>query len=137
MEEQTTKKAFPLKPLIIASVAVLLIIIGFIFKTGAISTPQLTNVGSGDTHVMVFDGDKYSPENLEIKVGDTIEFQNKSDKPFWPASNIHPTHGIYPEFDPQDAVLAGDNWSFKFDNKGVWRYHDHLYPYMVGVINVK
>lgn len=86
---------------------------------------------------MVFDGDAYAPQNITIKKGDAIVFENKSDKYFWPASNIHPTHGIYPEFDPKDAVAPGSSWNFKFEKIGSWRYHDHLHPYITGTIIVK
>ncbi len=138
MEEEPKDKKIPLPLLIGGAFTILIGIIGFMFATGALSQPDLIGGSSqGTTHVMVFDGEKYTPSDLDIKVGDTVEFQNKSDKPFWPASNIHPTHGIYPDFDPKDAVMGGENWSFTFDKAGNWRYHDHLYPYMVGVITVK
>ena len=107
-------------------------------------SPQRTEQNSsaaaesqGRVHKMVLGEDGYSPTDITIKKGDTIEFSTSGDKPFWPASDIHPTHGIYPEFDPQDAVMPDKTWSFKFEKAGHWRYHDHLYPYFTGKIIVE
>lgn len=80
--------------------------------------------------------DVFEPETLTIKKGATVEFKNEDSQARWPASNIHPTHGIYPEFDPKEPVEPGKSWSFKFDKVGSWKYHDHLIPYIRGVIVV-
>ena len=56
---------------------------------------------------------------------------------FWPASNIHPTHMIYPEFDAKRPVASGKDWSFTFTKKGTWRYHDHLNPEATGTVVVE
>lgn len=79
----------------------------------------------------------YDPQNLEVVVGTTVVFENVSSVNMWPASNIHPTHSIYPEFDPKKAVLPGGSWEFNFNKSGKYRYHDHLYPTITGEITVK
>lgn len=82
---------------------------------------------------------KYSETEIAIKQGETIEFINsgESGEEYWPASNIHPSHGIYPEFDSQQPVKAGESWSFKFDRIGSWRFHDHIhFKEIKGVITV-
>ncbi len=78
----------------------------------------------------------FFPEKLSIKKGETVTFINKRNKPFWPASNTHPQHGIYPEFDPKRPIEPNQIWNFTFDRVGKWRYHDHVAPYLSGVINV-
>ena len=92
----------------------------------------------GGTHSqsIVFDTSGFHPEKLTIHQGDQIVFQNKSDHPFWPASDPHPTHDIYPVFDPKGPVSAGQSWSFVFNRPGVWKFHDHLASDMVGEITV-
>jgi len=35
------------------------------------------------------------------------------------------------------GVQPGDDWSFKFDIAGNWKYHDHLSPKNFGAITVK
>lgn len=81
--------------------------------------------------------DGFTPEKLTIKRGDIVLFKTSRNKFFWPASDLHPTHLIYPEFDPKDPIEPKKTWSFKFDKVGTWKYHDHLAPYFTGVIEVK
>lgn len=67
-----------------------------------------------------------TPKELTIAVGDTVEFRNSDVKPHWLASNPHPSHADYPEFDPKAALAPGGVWSFKFTKAGTWKFHDHL-----------
>lgn len=85
---------------------------------------------------MIMKEEGYEPKDLEIKLCSRVVFKNSSQESMWPASNIHPTHGIYPEFDPQEPVKAGGEWSFIFDREGRWKYHDHLKPLISGTITV-
>ena len=79
---------------------------------------------------------KFAPDTLEIRVGDRVTFENHDTEPRWPASNLHPTHGIYPEFDPKKTIAPGEHWAFTFDKIGSWQFHDHLSPYITGKIVV-
>ena len=79
----------------------------------------------------------FDPENIVIERGTKVIFKNIGEQLHWPASNLHPTHGIYPEFDPQQPIEPGGEWNFVFDKAGVWRYHDHLNPILRGTINVE
>ncbi|MEK7649464.1 MAG: cupredoxin domain-containing protein [Patescibacteria group bacterium] len=91
----------------------------------------------GGTEIIMKDK-VYTPKNLRIKVGERITFINEdASEVYWPASNIHPTHEIYSEFDPQKPVPTGSSWSFVFNKKGEWRYHDHLFPEITGSIVVE
>lgn len=78
----------------------------------------------------------FVPQNVHIKKGDTVKFVNQTKTPFWPASNSHPSHGIYPEFDPRVQIAPGDSWSFTFNKVGNWGYHDHMAASMQGRIVV-
>ncbi len=86
-------------------------------------TITLTNVG-------------FSPAELTIAQGDTVRFVSTRGKEFWPASNIHPSHTIYPEFDPQQPIQPDASWNFTFNRIGAWGYHDHLAPLFIGTITV-
>lgn len=78
----------------------------------------------------------FTPSVLKIKNGTEVTFTNESSESRWPASNIHPTHAIYPEFDPKKPIQKGSVWVFKFGKKGIWKYHDHLDPSLIGTIEV-
>ncbi len=90
--------------------------------------PVVVDVMMGD--------DGYVPNIFEIKAGQAVRFTNTTKSGRWPASNLHPTHKLYPEFDPKRALEPGESWTFTFRKKGTWRMHDHLYPYMKGTITV-
>lgn len=93
----------------------------------------------------------YEPSTLEIAQGDKVTWVSEADELNWPASAMHPTHKIYPDsgiekcgtseetdiFDACKGLQKGENWSFTFNNKGEWAYHDHINVRMFGKIIVK
>ncbi|MBP7114547.1 MAG: cupredoxin domain-containing protein [Candidatus Peribacteraceae bacterium] len=79
----------------------------------------------------------FDPETLTVKTGTKVCFVNEDPEARWPASNIHPTHEIYSEFDPATPVPSGETWCFTFDKPGIWQFHDHLYPEFTGRITVE
>ncbi|MBI2056266.1 MAG: hypothetical protein HYT37_02705 [Candidatus Sungbacteria bacterium] len=91
---------------------------------------------SGAQHMIELQPDGFYPKELTIQKGDTVVFTTTREKPFWPASNLHPTHGMYPEFDPKEPVEPRASWSFRFTKIGEWKYHDHLSPGFIGTIIV-
>ncbi len=78
----------------------------------------------------------FAPQKVLIKKGQAIIFKTDSGKEFWPASDFHPTHGLYPEFDPTRPIPHDGSWRFVFAKAGVWTYHDHLSPDVHGTIIV-
>ena len=88
-----------------------------------LNAPQIIYTGSG-----------FVPKRLDIEPGSQVRFVNASDKPLWPASNIHPTHTILPELDAKGAVAPGETWAFTFKTRGFWRFHNHLAPEIGGLV---
>ncbi len=80
--------------------------------------------------------DEYTPSEVKIQQGTTVIFLNKSEVARWPASDLHPSHGIYPELDPKKPILSGEEWNFTFDKVGQWTMHDHLAPYITAKVLV-
>jgi plastocyanin len=78
----------------------------------------------------------FEPKVLTIKKGQTVKFATDTGEPFWPASDSHPTHGKYPEFDPEKVIEADESWVFTFEKAGVWKFHDHLNSQFTGKILV-
>jgi plastocyanin len=81
--------------------------------------------------------DGFHPNNLTIKEGDTVVFTTKNEGPFWPASNVHPTHTVYPDFDPKKPIPAGESWSYTFKEAGSYKFHDHIVSTYEGEIIVE
>lgn len=78
----------------------------------------------------------FASTSIQINVGDTIIWKNTDSVPHWPASNLHPSHALYSEFDPKQPIQPGEEWRFTFLRSGEWRFHDHVYPARGGVISV-
>jgi len=97
--------------------------------------------GGGDSggggNVVKFTDNGFEPSTLTINSGDTVKFENESGDDFWPASNVHPTHLLYPGFDAKKPILDGGSYSFTFTKPGSWGYHNHLEPDKQGTIVVQ
>jgi plastocyanin len=87
----------------------------------------------------------FNPKEVTIKKGDSVEFINSAPQNcspadascnFWPASDPHPTHTIYPEFDPREPLAPGESWVFIFKVQGDWGYHDHFKSRNRGIVHV-
>lgn len=98
--------------------------------------PTPAPIAEDGSHVITLTKDGFVPADITIKVGETVTFRNETGMLYWPASNLHPSHLIYAEFDPKEPVPADEPWSFTFTKAGEWEYHDHLAPYYTGVITV-
>jgi plastocyanin len=78
----------------------------------------------------------FSPSELVVQSGDTVRFVTANDEPFWPASNVHPEHTAYPDFDPKKPIAANDSWEYEFNEPGTYKFHDHINSLYEGVIVV-
>lgn len=98
---------------------------------------QAKNTVSNTNAIQVLMTEKgFEPEITTLKQGTTVTFVNNDKTWHWPASDLHPTHTIYPEFDPKQPVEPGKSWAFTFNRIGSWNYHDHLSPLTTGKIIV-
>ena len=96
----------------------------------------LAHVGGESETVIHVTDDGFSPKEVSIKQEGTVIFENVGKNPHWPASNTHPTHQIYPDFDTKGPIKPSQTWSFTFNKSGEWGIHDHLYPQYKGKIVV-
>lgn len=93
--------------------------------------------GGGGGNVVEITDNGFEPSTLTINAGDTVKFENKRSDDAWPASDVHPTHQLYPGFDAKKPLLSGDSYSFTFTKTGSWGYHNHLEPDVHGTIVVE
>ncbi len=121
---------------ILAIVTILSFGVIFLFKY-TWHTPATTEEPPGNTtHAVILSENGFDPQKIVIKKGDTVIFTSVKRGWFWPASNPHPTHTTYTNFDPQEPISSDKSWSFTFTETGEWRYHDHLAPYFIGTVTV-
>ena len=104
--------------------------------TKAIQPKLLSCFLTSETYTVVMDENGFKPSIFSVKRCTKVVFENNGIALHWPASDLHPTHGIYSEFDPKTGILSNKSWSFVFDRVGTWKFHDHLSPLMYGVITV-
>lgn len=109
------------------------------------------NTQGGGGAVIEMTPEGFAPEEVAVVTGETVVFENRDTQERWPASNIHPTHRLYPGsgiekcgteeaqgmFDACRALAPGETFSFVPEHPGEWRYHDHLRPVMKGVLQVE
>ena len=108
----------------------------------------------------------FVPNTITIKAGEVVTFRSKATAPVWPAGDVHPTHDSYPSnayalsgdqaksfgskscveygirksgdvFDPCKMLLPEQTFSFRFDEKGTWGFHNHVRPEHTGTVIVK
>lgn len=138
------------RPWVLVAVLALLAVFGVVLVLTR-GGPGLGLPGAEGARIVVrMDSAGFEPKSLEIAQGDTVVFENVGDEPHWPASNIHPTHRLYPgsgneycgseqeatSFDACGALMPGETYSFTFDHPGLWRFHDHLNPQFSGKVSV-
>lgn len=85
-------------------------------------------------YTVTYTNNGFSPANLSVFEGSTVTFVNDSSGSMWVASNPHPVHTDFPEFDSKRGVAPGETYEFTFTEGGTYDYHDHLSPSNVGTI---
>lgn len=104
----------------------------------------------GQIHIVEMTPEGFAPTAITIQQGDTIRFINMDERGWWPASNIHPTHRLYPHtdidncgtedahkgFDACTEIPPGQTYEFTFEHVGEWKTHDHILSRNRGVITV-
>ncbi len=89
------------------------------------ATPKTSSV-LPHTYLIKITDQGISPQNLNIKLGDTVTFTNLDLVPHWPASGSHPTHQICQGFDALKGLSQNESYSYKFMEAKTCPFHDHL-----------
>lgn len=94
------------------------------------------------TTTVTYDNNGFQPKEITITKGTTVNFIATTERRMWVASNPHPDHTDYPEFDTEndfgDHVPDGNKtYDFRFDKTGTWKYHNHSAPEHEAVIKVQ
>lgn len=90
-----------------------------------------------DIATVIYNDEGFSPKEISVKIGQTVQFVNKSSDNMWVASDDHPTHKKLPEFDNKKTVGNGESYEFIFTKAGKWSYHNHIKPNAIGTIIVE
>lgn len=97
------------------------------------TVPTVTTVKYGENG--------FEPKEITIKQGTTVQFVNNTQIPMYVATDPHPEHTNYPEFEMgvvmQRPPRPGENFNFKFDRIGNWTFHNHAQPEHTGRVIVE
>jgi hypothetical protein len=86
--------------------------------------------------VVMYTNDGFVPNDITIPLGTHVEFRNVSDIPMWTASDPHPTHTDYPEFDADKDFNNGETFIFQFTRTGTFGFHNHEKSLHRGIVHV-
>jgi plastocyanin len=67
----------------------------------------------------------YLPQTLEVPVGSTVEWVNRTNDPHRVAANPQPDHSSFPALDSLDPIGPGAMYSFTFSASGTYVYNNH------------
>src|SRR6185312_16178924 len=114
--------------------------------TGATNTTDTSGIeatvgvstGTSKTVTVSYTAQGFSPSSVTINKGDTINFVDNTNSPFWVASAPHPTHegydgttrdqhcaAGYTGAAPFDECSNGTSFNFTFNKTGSFPYHNH------------
>ncbi len=143
------KEVIYLNKIIIAAIALLLLVGGFVLLKGAFrknmasnnptqtQTTTTTNPKTQEKSVTIkLDKTGFNPASVDVGVGTRVVFINESGEMATVNSDDHPIHTKFPflnlgEFGNGSSVQA------VFDKAGTFTYHNHLNPSQKGTIVVK
>ncbi|WP_067711709.1 cupredoxin domain-containing protein [Nocardia yamanashiensis] len=107
-------------------------------KSGASSSPAATSATTtpagprpAATTTVTVDDMKFSPANLTVKVGDTVQWKFSDKAP-------HAVQGIGDAaMGINSPIIRTGEWSYTFTTAGTFRYLCPLHPEMKGVVTVE
>lgn len=128
-------------------------------------TPTVAEPPVSEKNVVQITDKGFVSNTIKIKAGEVVTFISKATAPVWPAGDNHPTHDAYPSdvynlpgdqaksfgskacveygirkgdvFDPCRLLLPEETFSFRFNEKGTWSFHNHVRPEHTGKIIVE
>lgn len=107
--------------------------------TPELAVPESTESGSesvlpASDNVVTLTENGFEPANLVVPVGAEVQFVNESGQGMWVASDPHPVHTDYADFDQKEV---GDTYSFTFTEPGAYTYHNHQNESQTGLVLVE
>ena len=97
--------------------------------TESSSAPALANT-------ITYTDTGFSPNPLNVKVGEVVTFNNTSNNVVQVNSAPHPAHNLYPVLNI-GAINPGESKSITFTSAGTYKYHNHLNASQNGQIVVQ
>lgn len=97
---------------------------GATVRQSSVSQPSVKTVPNFDFEVL-YTSAGFIPSTIEIPPNSRVAFRNISDISLWVASDPHPAHTDYPQFDATAAGSLKEVNIFEFKNAGTFGFHNH------------
>ena len=101
------------------------------------NTPVVTPTREAKIYTVFYDLDIFSPTNLRIHAGDTVRFQNDSNKKVRVITDSVNNQPGLPGFDSTGDVLENGVFSYTFIKSGIFGYHNYYDANQGGVVTVR
>lgn len=104
------------------------------------TTPATTSASPAEEvekNVVKISSSGFAPQNITIKVGESVTWVNEDSEDHQVQSAVHPTHQLYPPLNSVGLIKSGEKKSLSFPEAGTYKYHDHLNPSLTGSVTVQ
>lgn len=125
----STSKAPSVKPVRSRSRWSVAIILGVVAVASTVALRHSPGAVEGATHHVAIENMRFTPEAIEVRVGDRIEFKNLD---FVPHTATSTTKQIF----DSGTLKSGESWTLTCREVGVADYRCIFHPVMTGSINV-
>jgi len=98
---------------------------------------RLAQIIAGQTEVSLTSDGRFSPQTVSVEMGARVRWTNNDDAAHRVSSDPHPTHTNLPGFDSLENIPPGFTYSYTFQERGTFTYHDHLNPTATGTVIVR
>lgn len=127
--------------LVIMAGATTMLITGNVASNNKLASDSESDKVKAQAVTVTYSDTGFSPQSITVTKGTTVNFINKSQIPLWVATDPHPEHTDYPEFESvkaNDGKLPemGQDFSFVFKETGTWKYHSHTASSDIGTEEV-
>ena len=109
----------------VSTLAVFLLTLGILFN---LAEPSTQAPVKSDGVVVTIENFKFTPNQIRVNAGTSVTWVNRDQI----------KHNIV--FDDQNAgplLEKGEQWAYKFDKPGTFRYYCSKHPLMIGNVEVK
>jgi plastocyanin len=86
---------------------------------------QQTAQSITEKFVVEITNDGYVPQTLQVPVGATVEWVNRTNDPHRIAANPQPDHSSFPDLDSIEPIGPNATYSFTFSTGGTYVYNNH------------
>lgn len=130
------------KILMVSTVALSALVLSACSKTvgqNSASGQAPATVGSSvpaGANTITYTDSGFSPNPINVKVGEAVTFNNVSNNVVQVNSAPHPAHNLYPILNI-GAINPGESKSITFTSAGTYKYHNHLNASQYGQIVVQ